>query len=1329
MNAILGWLTSPEWAQVVKTLLHSLWQAGLFALVLGLLLRRIASPAWRYRFALGSLGGVLIAAVVSWAVLNQLSHRPETFPQTVLLPDAPLAEQGSLAPDPIGDPIVFRVAATKQAGGDSVKAGWTAWLALVWILGALVMVIRAGVQVAGAERLRRSCKPLADERVTRLLAEAQQAMQLARRIRVAVTDKLTSPAVVGVLVPTLILPLTLLTALTPEQLRFVLLHELAHIRRGDYFANLFQLFMEALLFFNPAVWWISHLVRREREACCDALAIELSGAPVDYAKTLVHVAENVMSPAPAAATAFGDGQREPSSLSDRVQRLLVPGYRPALRLTWRAMLAALLVGGALLFLSAMGARNVVGAVVTNATERVPKPIENTNATTSFQQQTSGPIETLINGIQSTQSIAQSPNKGRQAILQKLKRIKLDKVIYRGVTLNEVVQDLTGKVRKSDQEKKGINFIVDPNIPGIAYNEAWTNFVTVNMDSELREVSVEEVLNAIVKSTTMPVSYFVEDYGIVITSGKAPEPLFTRTFWLNLDVVSAALGVPIPTRLTNETHAASDPDGVTRTNEPSLLYRRLMDRIRDAGVDLQPPKSLYLGYGVGKLLVRASMKDLDAIESLLQGMDTHPPQINVKAWFYEISDDDLKVIGIDWLRANARVASVTGSNSGLCGLLTEDQFKIVQRSMEQRGGVKLLFTSEVTTLSGRQAQIIGDTKILTLTNGINPLALRSPGISTAPDSTNRLYLSNPVTIGPVLDVIPQVSFDEFAIKMTLSPSITEFLGYDKSEDSVEVYIDGKRQKASRPLPRFRVRQSEYAVVIWDGRTVVLGGLRDINISVTPDGKSQASASPKSDKQLLVFVTATVIDPAGNRVHSDKKIPFGIPPQPPPNIKSGSTNSEGRVPTLPGLNQSQPSGRAKTFTDLISSPGTSLVSSPVLPDWRLDWPSVAIKQGLVYWRTIKIDFNVVSAALGVPAPVRRANENQPASNPASETWTNEAHVFLAALKERIRSAGIEVDQPENGVGLSLNDHRGELLISAPRKAFETIVSVVEALNTPPQMINMKVKFIEVPAEQMRSVLQTVFANAPDPGTNQFIETLSEARTKAFLSALKTMPGVDVHTCPEVTTLSGRQTQMQDVEVQTFRSGMKSVLTNGSTEVIRYADSLPSRPMVDVLPTILWDRHTIQMTVTPTVNEFVGMDYQRRYDDSPIKPKPPQQLEGRALASDLPAIGIRSGSSLGVAGVTRPVPRYRIRRVTTSVSVWDGQTVLFGNIPNKEITRVKDKVPVLGDLPEVGKLFRSESSKPGRKQLIVLITPTIVDPAGNRVYPGIQVDGPNESQSFRR
>jgi len=364
------WLASPGWAQIVKALLHTLWQAAAVSALLGLTLRRSTNPLTRYRCSLGALAAVLVIGLLTWAVLNPLLSSPARISSN----SVPSADSLSKPAEVVGagqPPAVVVATATDRPPASSQ---WTAWLALVWLAGAGLMLARAGAQVAGAERLRRSCRPLEDSRVGELVAEARRAVGLARQVRVGITDRLTSPAVVGVIVPTLILPLALITTLTPEQIRFVLLHELAHIRRGDYLANVFQLFAEALLFFNPAVWWISHQVRREREACCDALATELSGTPTDYARTLVRVAENVLNPPPVAAPAFGDRRREPSSLNDRVQRLLVPGYRPALRLTWRAMLTALLLGGALLVLSAVGTRITVAAILTpqQRIERVEK---------------------------------------------------------------------------------------------------------------------------------------------------------------------------------------------------------------------------------------------------------------------------------------------------------------------------------------------------------------------------------------------------------------------------------------------------------------------------------------------------------------------------------------------------------------------------------------------------------------------------------------------------------------------------------------------------------------------------------------------------------------------------------------------------------------------------------------------------------------------------------------------------------------------------------------------------------------------------------------------
>ena len=72
-----------------------------------------------------------------------------------------------------------------------------------------------------------------------------------------------------------------------------------------------------------------------------------------------------------------------------------------------------------------------------------------------------------------------------------------------------------------------------------------------------------------------------------------------------------------------------------------------------------------------------------------------------------------------------------------------------------------------------------------------------------------------------------------------------------------------------------------------------------------------------------------------------------------------------------------------------------------------------------------------------------------------------------------------------------------------------------------------------------------------------------------------------------------------------------------------------------------------------------------------------------------------------------------MSTSVRVWDGQTVVLGGLMSETVNTLKDQVPVLGDLPLVGRLFRSESKTINKKNLLIFVTPTLIDPAGNRVH----------------
>jgi uncharacterized protein (TIGR03435 family) len=124
------------------------------------------------------------------------------------------------------------------------------------------------------------------------------------------------PTVVGWLRPVVLVPVGALGGLPAEYLEALLLHELAHIRRHDYLVNMLQSVAEALLFYHPAVWWVSGHIRAERELCCDDVAVSISGNPITYARALAHLESCRPSHLSAALAANG------GSLADRIARLL-----------------------------------------------------------------------------------------------------------------------------------------------------------------------------------------------------------------------------------------------------------------------------------------------------------------------------------------------------------------------------------------------------------------------------------------------------------------------------------------------------------------------------------------------------------------------------------------------------------------------------------------------------------------------------------------------------------------------------------------------------------------------------------------------------------------------------------------------------------------------------------------------------------------------------------------------------------------------------------------------------------------------------------------------
>ncbi|HWH69154.1 MAG TPA: hypothetical protein VNT26_07200, partial [Candidatus Sulfotelmatobacter sp.] len=273
-------------------------------------------------------------------------------------------------------------------------------------------------------------------------------------------------------------------------------------------------------------------------------------------------------------------------------------------------------------------------------------------------------------------------------------------------------------------------------------------------------------------------------------------------------------------------------------------------------------------------VRATLQDLDTIETATQVLNIAPPQINLKATFLELPDEKVAEF---W--KSLEMNCPTGSNA--VTILTAAQARKVQQDVRAQGNATLLNEPSITTLSGRQTQIqVVD--MMTVVTGINPQALKAPGIASKAAGSNGLYQTTSLPVGPTLDLVSYVGADGYTVRLTSVATLTEFLGYDEPTNSPTVYINGKKERAVLPLPQFRVRAMTNSAVLWDGQTVVLCGAVSETVSVLKDkvavlgdlplvGKLFQSESRSSKKkQMMVLITSTIIDPAGNRVHEEEEM---------------------------------------------------------------------------------------------------------------------------------------------------------------------------------------------------------------------------------------------------------------------------------------------------------------------------------------------------------------------------------------------------------------------------------------------------------------------------
>ncbi len=345
------------------TLLHSLWEGLVLALVAGtvMILSRKASATRRYNLLCGLL--LLFVITIGYTFYYQLGHN-NTLSGTVLQPGATASGTAQAAVAPPG--AVQANGATAQPGTEtpgsetpgSLTSGQPGFRALqvfvdyfnahasvvvviwfIFFMGRFVQMLSALVK---AQRIRHyGHSPVPTEWEQRLKALMDR-LQIHLPVRLLESSQIKVPVVMGYLKPMILLPFGLVNNLSIQEVESILLHELAHIRRRDYLINLVQGLLDTIFFFNPALLWVSSLIRHERENCCDDMAIHQTGSRQQFVEALVSFYAYT-NPAPNQfALAFAAKE---SQLVSRVKRIVYKKNRTLNPMERGVLLGTLLLMG------------------------------------------------------------------------------------------------------------------------------------------------------------------------------------------------------------------------------------------------------------------------------------------------------------------------------------------------------------------------------------------------------------------------------------------------------------------------------------------------------------------------------------------------------------------------------------------------------------------------------------------------------------------------------------------------------------------------------------------------------------------------------------------------------------------------------------------------------------------------------------------------------------------------------------------------------------------------------------------------------------------------
>ncbi len=302
-------------------LVQFIWQGALIGVLTAALLALLRRSAADVRYVVSTIS---LALMLTMPVVTAMQSFSAVARPRVDASPAPAAPRTGVrigfqevisSPEPAGAAAPLAFVSPAAAARDPLER-WLPVLVGVWLAGVAMLTLRLFSGWLWVQRMKSHGARPAAAAIEVLAQRLIRRLHIRRGVRLLESSIVDVPTVIGWVKPVVLLPASALAGLTPLQLEAILAHELAHIRRHDYLVNLLQTVVETLLFYHPAVWWVSRRIRVERENCCDDLAVSLCGDPVTYAAALAEM-EGMRGAKGRLVLAANGG-----SLLQRVRRLL-----------------------------------------------------------------------------------------------------------------------------------------------------------------------------------------------------------------------------------------------------------------------------------------------------------------------------------------------------------------------------------------------------------------------------------------------------------------------------------------------------------------------------------------------------------------------------------------------------------------------------------------------------------------------------------------------------------------------------------------------------------------------------------------------------------------------------------------------------------------------------------------------------------------------------------------------------------------------------------------------------------------------------------------------